>query len=551
MNCHTFNNDASCHARIQPVGMVVLLLVTCSPGCQLREWARNGFKVGPEYCKPAAAVAENWIDSNDPRVLDEPPDYADWWSVFNDPVLDELVDTAYQQNLTLREAGMRVRQARFQRAVVAGNLFPQLQQINSSYSRDQISVLGQPAISPGPGFKRSFDTWFLAGDLSWELDVWGRFRRAIESADASLDASVASYDAILVSLIAEVVTAYIDIRTFEERLAYARENVRIQEGSYSLTEVRANEGKTGKISVHLSKSNLEATRASIRPLEIGLREANNRLCVLLGMPTTDLDQRLGDGNGIPTASAEIAVGIPADLLRRRPDIRVAERRLAAQSAQIGIAIAELYPSIAITGEINVRSEEFNDLFKSLSNGGSIGPGFSWNVLNYGRILNNVNVQDARFQELLANLRNTVLTANAEVETALVAFLQSQERVKSLAVSAEEAQSALELELLNFKEGETDFTGVFVLQGDLALKQDLLAAAEGEVVRSLVSVYKALGGGWEIRCPPRQRVRLTDQSDTPTEFAEEGLAPPIPELISDPVPDLIPAATNSTTLESDV
>jgi outer membrane protein TolC len=181
-------------------------------------------------------------------------------------------------------------------------------------------------------------------------------------------------------------------------------------------------------------------------------------------------------------------------------LRAAERRVAAQSAQIGVAVADLYPSIAITGEIFVNAEEFKNLFKSLSNGGSFGPSFRWNVLNYGRIMNNVHVQDARFQELIATYQDTVLRANEEVESALVSFLQTQEQVKSLAASVQATQQALELELLNFEEGETDFSGVFVLQGDLAVKQDQLAAAQGEVAASLVAVYKALGGGWEIRCP---------------------------------------------------
>jgi NodT family efflux transporter outer membrane factor (OMF) lipoprotein len=492
-------------------------MVACAllPGCKLRQWADNGFKVGPEYRQPAAAIAMDWIDSNDPRVLEQPPAYPDWWAVFQDPLLNELVQTAYRQNLSLREAGMRVMQARAQRALVTGNFFPQEQALLGSYSREQIGVLSQPALTPAPGFRRSFDDWLLAGNLSWELDVWGRFRRAIESADAGLDASVFEYDAILVSLIAEVVTAYIDIRTFEQRLKYANQNVEIQEKSLQLTRARAEEGSTGEISVYLSQSNLEATRASIRPLEIGLRQANNRLCTLLGAPTTDLSDLLGDADGIPSAPAEVAVGIPADLLRRRPDIRAAERRIASQSAQIGVALADLYPSIAITGEISVRAEEFQDLFKSLSTGGSIGPGFRWNVLNYGRIMNNVRIQDARFRELIAAYQNAVLGANEEVENALVAFLQTQKQVESLAASVQATQQALELELLNFEEGETDFSGVFVLQGDLALKQDELAATQGEVVASLVAVYKSLGGGWQIRCPGFQPQPTSMSQPIPT------------------------------------
>ena len=326
-------NGAGWHdlAQLHSVAMLLAIALATS-GCSLPQWARNGFKVGPEYHKPVAMIADDWIDSNDPRVLEQPPEYPDWWTVFQDPVLNDLVQTAHQQNLTLREAGARVLQARAQRALVAGNLFPQDQAISGSYSRKQIGVLAQPQLAPAPGFQRSFDDWRVAGNLSWELDIWGRFRRAIESADAGLDASVEEYDAILVSLIAEVVTAYIDVRTFEQRLQYARQNVQTQEKSLQLTQARKEEGKTGKISVYLSQSNLEATKASIRPLEIGLRQANNRLCTLLGQPTYDLSQSLGEG-GIPSAPAEIAVGIPADLLRRRPDVRAAERRVAAQSAR--------------------------------------------------------------------------------------------------------------------------------------------------------------------------------------------------------------------------
>jgi NodT family efflux transporter outer membrane factor (OMF) lipoprotein len=330
------------------------------------------------------------------------------------------------------------------------------------------------------------------------------------------------------------VTAYIDIRTFEQRLQYARRNAEIQEKSLQLTKARAEEGATGEISVRLSESNLEATRASIRPLEIGLRQANNRLCTLLGAPTIDLSELLGGGRGIPSAPDEVAVGIPADLLRRRPDVRAAERQVAAQSAQIGVALADFYPSIAVTGEISVRAEEFEDLFKSLSNGGSVGPSFRWNVLNYGRIRNNVRIQDARFQELIAAYQNAVLSANQEVEDALVAFLQTQEQVKSLAASVQATQRALELELLNFQEGETDFSGVFVLQGDLALKQDQLAAAQGEVVASLVAVYRALGGGWQIRC-------RGFEPTTMTMFPE--MIDDLPAPVADPVPvsDPSPAA----------
>ena len=523
---HSKNGRPPTIQRCIPCALVILGISLLASGCNLPQWARNGFKVGSDYCKPVAEVSDNWIDSDDPRVISQPPEYPDWWAVFQDPVLNDLIETAYGQNLTLREAGLRVLEARYQRAIAVGSLFPQSQQLSGSYTRQQISIVQQPFILPIPGFfQRAFDAGALAGSLTWELDVWGRFRRSVEAADASLDASIEEYDAILVCLIAEVVTAYVDIRTFEQRLDYARGNVRIQENSLVLTRTRADQGRTGYVSVHLSESNLDGTKAAIPSLEISLRQANNRLCTLLGRPTVDLSESLGKGDGIPAAPAEVAIGIPADLLRRRPDVRAAERQVAAQSARIGVAISDLYPSIAVSGTISVQAEKLGHLFTSLAQGGSVGPSFQWNILNYGRIQNNVRFQDARFYELIASYQNAVLAANQEVEDALVAFLRNRERVQSLADSTKATELALELETLNFKEGETDFTGVFVLQGDLTRKQDQLAEAQGEVVTNLISVYKALGGGWEIRLPNSRPRRITEVE--PNVAPEELAEPPFP------------------------
>lgn len=488
----------------RPAGRVAIFVLLAglifATGCNLTQWRQNGFKVGPEYCPPTADIAENWIDSDDPRVIPAPPQHEDWWLMFQDPVLNSLVEGAYLDNLSLRAAGLRVLQARAQRDIVTGNLFPQVQQLEGGYSREQLSAVQQPYLDPIPGlFSRSFDSWSFAGNLSWELDFWGRFRRAVEAADAGLEGSVHDYDALLVSLVAEVATAYVETRTFEQRLNFARQNVKNQEGSKKLTEARAKEGKTGQINVYLAESNLNSTKASLQQLEIGLRQSTNRVCTLLGLPPARITEVLGVNGEIPTAPTEVAIGIPSNLLRRRPDVRAAERRIAAQSAQIGVATAELYPAIAINGRISVGAEEFNDLFSSLSQGGSIGPSFQWNVLNYGRIANNIRVQDARFRELIALYQNTVLSANEEVENALVSFFRTQQQVEFLSNSTNATQEALDLALILFKEGETDFTPVFVLQGDLAEKQDQLAAARGKVVTSLIDVYRALGGGWEFRC----------------------------------------------------
>lgn len=510
-----------------PASTFFLLAVVTLSGCGLTDWAHNGFKVGPEYRRPCAAVADSWIEASDQSLVAGLPTDPQWWSTLNDPTLDALIEYAYQQNLSLRQAGWRVMQARAVRAIAAGNLFPQSQQGFGQYER---ILESDSLVSPIPA--RAFGEWSTGLNLAWELDIWGRFRRSIASADADLQASVGDYDAILLSLIAEVASAYTDYRTAQLQLKYARQNVQIQEQSLKLTREKADLGATGYTSVYLAESSLEATRSGIPRIEITLRQASNRLCTLLGNPTQDLAAFLGDGD-IPSAPAEVVVGIPANLLRRRPDIRAAERDVAAQSEQIGIALSDLYPSFTITGEIAFESEDFEDLFRSASNAGSVGPGFQWNVLNYGRIKNNVQLQKYGLQELIANYQNTVLTANQEVEDALVAFLRTQQIYHTLDKSVKATQAALKLLVLSFEEGEIDFSAVFLLQGELVGAQNRLAQAQGDIVNSLIGLYKALGGGWEVRC--RGFESQAAEAFAPGSFVIEEL-PLVEPVSNDPTSD---------------
>lgn len=423
------------------------MLVVRLSGCtHLKEYIHNGFKVGPNYCRPPAPAAENWIDAADVRIRNENDDLRRWWTVFNDPVLNALVCDAYLQNLTLRQAGCRVLQARAQQAIAVGNFFPQTQQATGDYQRYAVSTA-----VPNRSNVRSpfYSQWTYGFTLAWELDFWGRFRRAVESANHSLDASVEDYDYVLVTLLGDVGTYYAQVRTFEQRIAYARANVELQRQTLKIAEARYKAGTTGELDVLQARSTLEQTEGQIAELEISLRQANNQLCVLLGIPPEELRSRLGPGH-ILTAPAEVAVGIPADLLRRRPDVRRAERQAAAQSAQIGVAEADFYPHISITGTINYsagtpllpRPAVLGGPVTPMALEGNIGPTFQWNILNYGRIMNNVRLQDARFQELVAAYQSTVLTAAQEVENGLVTFLQAQERAKFQAASVEDAEKAV-------------------------------------------------------------------------------------------------------------
>jgi NodT family efflux transporter outer membrane factor (OMF) lipoprotein len=475
------------------------------------DWIRNGLKVGPNYYRPPAPVADQWIEANDPNVQNR--HLQDWWGVFNDPALSSLIDTAYDQNLTLRVVGTRVLQARAQQAIAVGNIFSQTQQMEGQYSRVGLShnTFNNPsALTPGGGFSpplvgNFFSDWLVGFNLSWELDFWGRFRRAIESANASLDASVENYDAALVTLLADVATNYVQYRVAQQRIKIARDNVRIQESVLALVEEQFRVGinKVTALDVDQAKTVLEQTRSTIPALQIALGQANDTLCILLGIPPRDLGPELGEGpalnaDPLPTIPNWVAAGIPADLLRRRPDIRSAERQVAAQSAQIGVAEANLYPTIFINGTLGWEAADLSKLFESRSFVGTITPNFKWNILNYGRIANNVRLQQAKTQELIATYQNQVLTAAQQVQTALRGFLRSREQAEDLARSVTAAVAATQVGVRQYRTGIVPFNTVFNLETTQVQQQDNLAIAKGNIPLNLINAYRALGGGWEIR-----------------------------------------------------
>jgi NodT family efflux transporter outer membrane factor (OMF) lipoprotein len=483
-----------------------------SSGCtSFGEWAQNGFKVGPNYQKPPAPVASEWIDSKSKGVNVATKDLPDWWAAFNDPRLNALIEQAYQQNLTLRSAGTRILAARAQRNIAVGSLFPQTQQAFADYNHNQTSA---NAANPLPN--RFFNDAAVGFNLSWELDFWGRFRRGIEAANAELDASVENYDDALVLLISEVASTYVQIRIFQQQLQYVADNIAIQTLFVKQAEDRLKGGAGRKIDQGQMRSNLYDTLALKEQLETGLRQANNQLCVLLGIPVRDLMPELGPG-GIPVMPPEVAVGMPADLLRRRPDLRRAERLVAAQSARIGIAAANLYPRLSLVGALGYEAQNFSDLFTSKSFIGTIGPSLRWDILNYGRLVNGIRVQDALFQTAVVDYQNLVLTAGREVEDGIVLFLRSQTRTKQLIESAGEAKVAVDEALVLSKDVKFDLNQAFVTSNFLVTQQDKLAQARGDIALGFIQIYKALGGGWEIRLSDRQPV------------AEAAPAPPAPVL----------------------
>ena len=449
-------------------------------------------KVGPDFVKPTAPIAEEWIET-DPKVKKETADYSNWWTVFHDPVLDSLVETAYKQNLPLRIAGIRILEARARLGIAVGSQYPQQQALFGGYSREKLS--DNNAI---PSVKDNFDFWSAGFDASWEIDIWGRFRRGVESAGADLGASIADYDDLLVSLVSEIASTYVQIRTFEQRLEVARENVELQQRSLEIADVRFRGGAVTELDVAQATALLRDTQSTVPPLQAGLDQAQNALSILLGRPPGEVREILREPKPIPTAPAEIAAGIPAELLRRRPDIRSAELQAAAQSAQIGVARADLFPAFALVGTIAFEAKDAGKLFNGDSVAGSIGPSFEWPILNYGRLKDNVRAQDARFQELIVAYQDTVLRAQQEVEDALTALLQSQEQVRLLSESVGAAKRSVDLALIRYREGLVDYQPVIDTQRFLQEREDAWTISRGDVPRNLIAVYKALGGGWEIR-----------------------------------------------------
>lgn len=489
--------------RFLYIGLIFTLLVFAFPwGC---------VKVGPDFQRPASQVPPNWVERDGGRIQEKPADFREWWKVFNDPVLDKVIDMAYGRNPSLQIAGTRVLQARAQLGIVTGEFYPQTQAASGSLQWNRLSK----GASFGGGL--SYTEAQIGANISWELDFWGRYRRAIQSADAGWFGSLANYDNTLVSLTADVANSYIQIRTLEKRIEIANQNALTQKENLGIAEARNLFGLVSSLDVEQARTALNSTLALVPQLQAQLRQANHALCVLLGITPGGLDPVLAQASGIPAAPKAVAVGIPADLLRRRPDIRLAQYQAEAQCAQIGVAKADLYPVFSLSGffgflSTDIAPAKLGDITKWSSRTYQAGPTVQWNILNYGRITNNVRLQDAVFQEYLITYQNAVLTAQKDVEDNLIAFVRAQDGAALLAEAAAAAGRALELAVLQYQAGATNFTSVITAQQALLTQQDSLASTLGGLSSSFVGVYRALGGGWEFRegqelIPPEMKTEM--------------------------------------------
>jgi len=483
--------------RMAHIAVPIAFCLTVT-GCGLNQWVKNGFKVGPNYATPTPPLAEQWIDFRHDKKASAPAaDMTQWWGVFNDPVLNSLMHDAYAQNLTLREAGQRIAQAHAVQGIAVGNLFPQLQDLTGSHTLNKASSRAANPLS---------NQWFqdvqTSFNVGWEMDFWGRFRRSLESADAALDASVADYDNVMVLLLADVASNYVQYRTFQQRLTLAQQNAEIQRQAYELAQNNFKAGAATERDMQQARQVYEQTRSLIPQFEQGVRLSGNALCTLLGIPVVDLAPRLGQTDVIPEAPIAVTIGIPAELLRRRPDVRRAERQAASQSAQIGVAVSDLYPHFLLNGSIGLEAEYVGGLWHTPgSMTGSFGPAFQWNILNYGRIENSIKGQEAKFREFMFAYQQTVLQADREVEDSIISLAKSRERTVALTESVTAARRTVQITYDQYRAGAVDFTPVYLFESTLTQQEDQLAQSRGDIALNLVNLYRSLGGGWQARLKP--------------------------------------------------
>jgi NodT family efflux transporter outer membrane factor (OMF) lipoprotein len=505
-----------------------------------------GCSVGPSFKTPQVAVADKWRLAADPRVAAGAAADARWWQAFNDPTLSNLVELAYHQNLQLQVAGLRIVESRAQLAVATGQQFPQVQLAFANAAAIGLSK-NVPSFAI---IDRHYAQYAVGFDAAWEIDFWGKYRRGVESETAALLSSVADYYAGIVSLTAEVARTYVVIRTFEVLIAQAEQNAKVQEDALAIANARFKAGATSELDPTQATTLLESTRATIPQLKIGLEQAHNALATLLGQPTGTVEALLTGPKQIPNAPEKVAVGMPAEILRRRPDIRSAELQAAAQCARIGVAKAELYPSFSILGTVGLSASNANGKAKTLFTADalnySVGPSISWPFLNYGRLTNGVRVQDARFQELLVNYRDTVLKAAQEVEDGMVGFLNAQEQTTFEQRAVTSAGRAVELSIIQYREGATDYQRVLDAQRSLLQEQNSLAQARSSVVTNLIAVYKALGGGWESRAgqpvvPQQTQAEMQDRTNW-GDMLSEPRKPETQEASARPTPSGTPTQT---------
>ncbi|STX49893.1 outer membrane efflux protein [Legionella hackeliae] len=454
--------------------------------------------VGPDYKEPPKPIADQWLQKS-PAVKPIPLRDANWWKAFNDPTLTCLIELGYHNNLTVQSAGVRVLQARAQLAQSVGELYPQQQAMAGNYTYNRIGGSSLQTLLPS-----SFETATVGGTASWELDFWGKYRRAIRSDDATFLASVAAYDNALVILSSEIASAYVGIRTNEKLIQITKANIQLQAMSLKIAKSRYRGGQTSLLDVEQAQTELAETEATLPTLISDLQKQKDKLAVLLGILPNQVDPLINKSKGIPRTPPTVAVGIPREALDQRPDIHQARLEAIAQSEAIGATKANLFPSFSLAGTFSfaantIGSNSISDLFNWSNRQITAGPSFTWPILNYGQITNAVRVQDAAFQQAILKYINLVLQAQQEVQDNITRYIETKRSENYLIQANRSSTVSTKLALTRYKEGEANYTTVLDVERQQLRVQTSLTNTQGEVDQALIALYRALGGGWQIRC----------------------------------------------------
>ncbi|MDJ0986825.1 MAG: efflux transporter outer membrane subunit [Desulfobacterales bacterium] len=459
--------------------------------------------VGPDYTKPEYQVPDYWqIRLTDGLAAGEAP-LATWWQTLNDPILNSLMERAVDGNLDLKEAFARIKEARAIRGIATGERWPDVNadaEVTRQRNSEDFFTVGVDK----DGNPDSASDTIRGGNFNanWEIDFWGRVSRSIASANANFEASIEDYRDALVILYAEIASNYVELRTLQERIKVTQFNVETQRGTLGITKARFKAELTSELDVRQAELNLARTESRIPALRQLAAQAIHRLGVLIGTFPGALYAELTPQKPIPQPPPEVLMGAPADAMRQRPDIRAAERRLAAQTERIGIATADLYPTFFLLGDFGYLGIR-NDLIDGSRKSYSFGPTLSWNIFDGGRVRNRIKAEDARTEKVLASYENTVLKALEDVENAAVAYTEELQRRDMLYRSVVAAEKSVKLVSVQYKTGLTDFQNVLDMERSLAEQADRHVESVGLVTQDLILIYRALGGGWEPDPPTLQ------------------------------------------------
>ena len=484
--------------------------------------------VGPHYKEPKKPVTDHWI--TDASVKEASTKNAHWWAAFRDPTLTTLIHQGYQKNLSLQSAGIRVLQARAQLAQSVGGLYPQQQALISSFDYNRIGGSSLQTVLPS-----NFDTALLGFTANWEIDFWGKYRRAILANDAAFLASYAAYDNALVTLTADIASTYIDIRTTEALIEVTKKNIKVQAIGLQIAKARYGAGQTSLLDVEQAQTELSETQSTLPKWNSALQRQKDALAVLLGTTPNQIDPLLSPRHGIPSAPSRIAVGIPKETLVNRPDIYQARLTAIGQSELIGATKANLYPALSLAGTFafasnTIDGNSLNDIFKWSNRNIVAGPSVNWPLLNYGQITNAVRVQDAVFEQALLNYLNLVLKAQQEVQDNITQFIEAKHSERYLNTANHSAVKATQLAIIRYREGESDYTPVLDAERQQLRVETSLTTAKGDIPKALVALYRALGGGWQIRncndiVPQQVKRDMAARTDWGTLLQQQNHQPP--------------------------